>query len=562
MIKTLLKAYRLIPISMRKKLSGFFSYSFINTVLDFISLALLIPVILILLDKERVKTIFLEHFNIELNNTLTIVLLLSLIVFYVVKNLIQTLIIKKQSRFIYSISTEISRNLMKKFIYDNYSNYNKTDKSSFFRDVFQLPIVFSTNILNSYYTIFSELIILFVIIIISAIYKPMFTVLASIFLFFFVVVLLWFKRRKLNVFSEIIVKLYEKNVKNITNILQGFIEIKSTRTEKNFQKVYEVSSAEHNQQLALQTTFKQTNSRYFEILIVTGLSVVIIFFMFSAEAVNVSVLLSFFAGISIKILPSFNKVLNAYVSIKSNKSCIDLLGNYRFTEEKQSSRLHFISSFKLRDISFSHGKKTLASKLNLTVEKGDFITISGKSGEGKSTLLQVMAGLLQPKHGDILLDEICIHSNDNIFDFVGYVSQQPFLFQGSVLDNITMLNHENLNVDFVNQLIQELELEDWVASLPNGLDSELLIESKTLSGGQKQRIALARALYFRPEILLLDESTNQLDERLEKKVFTFLKSLTDSRNVTIVAVSHNNTINNFANKKYVLKNKQLNIKDA
>ena len=184
MIKTLLKAYRLIPISKRKKLPGFFSYSFINTVLDFISLALLIPVILILLDKERVKTIFLEHFNIELNNTLTILLLLSLIIFYVVKNLIQTLIIKKQSRFIYSISTEISRNLMKKFIYDNYSNYNKTDKSSFFRDVFQLPIVFSTNILNSYYTIFSELIILFVIIIISAIYKPMVTVLASIFLFY------------------------------------------------------------------------------------------------------------------------------------------------------------------------------------------------------------------------------------------------------------------------------------------------------------------------------------------------------------------------------------------
>ena len=390
----------------------------------------------------------------------------------------------------------------------------------------------------------------------------MVTILASIFLFFFVVVLLWFKRRKLNVFSKIIVKLYEKNVKNITNILQGFIEIKSTRTEKNFQKVYEDSSAEHNQQLALQTTFKQTNSRYFEILIVTGLSVVIIFFMFSDEAVNVSVLLSFFAGISIKILPSFNKVLNAYVSIKSNKSSIDLLGNYRFTEENESSRLHFISSFKLRDISFSHGKKALASKLNLTVERGDFITISGKSGEGKSTLLQVMAGLLQPKQGDILLDEICIHSNENIFDFVGYVSQQPFLFQGSVLDNITMLNHENLNVDFVNQLIQELELEDWVASLPNGLDSELLIESKTLSGGQKQRIALARALYFKPEILLLDESTNQLDERLEKKVFTFLKSLTDNRNVTIVAVSHNNTINNFANKKYVLKNKQLNIKDA
>jgi ABC-type bacteriocin/lantibiotic exporter with double-glycine peptidase domain len=560
MTKTLFKAYHLIPNSKRKKLPGFFSYSFVNTILDFISLALLIPVILILLDKERVKTVFLEYFDVELNNVLTIVLLLSLISFYIIKNLVQTLIIKKQARFIYSISSEISRNLMKKFIYDNFSNYNKTDKSSFFRDVFQLPVVFSTSILNSFYTIFSELIILVVIIIISAVYKPKITLLASLFLFFFVVVLLWLKRRKLNYFSKIIVKLYEKNVKNITNILQGFIEIKSTRTEMNFQNVYEASNIEHNEQLALQTTFKQTNSRYFEILIVTGLSVVIIFFMFSSEAVNVSVLLSFFAGISIKILPSFNKVLNAYVSIKSNKSCVDLLSNYRFTEKTIPNPLKFESNLKLNNISFGHRTNVLASELNFTVQKGDFITISGKSGEGKSTLLQVMAGLLKPIKGTIELDGLNIYSDENIFNFIGYVSQQPFLFQGSVLDNITMLNNEDLNLEYVNKLIKELDLEDWLASLPDGLNSELLIESKTLSGGQKQRIALARALYFKPEILLLDESTNQLDDRLENKVFNFLKSLTDSKEVTIVAVSHNNTINDYANKRYVLKNQKLNIK--
>ena len=551
------KSYSLIPLSKRKKIPTFFLYSFINTLLDFASIAFLVPIILILLDKNKTDELALQYLKINLDEKITLLLISLLIAFYIIKNIVQAKIIKVQAKYIYSISSEISRKLIHKFIFENYINYSDTDKNVYFRDVFQLPMLFSTHVLFSIYIIFSESIILLFIVIAGAIYKPLITLSAMLFLSFFVILLLKLKKKKIDFLNKKIVELYQECTKNIMNIFYGFTEIKSTRSEQKFEDIFTKSNLNYNNQLASLSAFKQINTRYFELLFVVSLSAVILFFMFNENNTAHLILLSFFTGASIKIIPSFNKILNSYVDIKANSNCVKILLNYRELSKINNKTADFKESIELKNCQFSFNQKGILNNVSLEINLGDFITIKGESGQGKSTLLHIIAGLITPKSGEILIDNRVVKTKNHIYDFMGFVSQQPFLFQGSLLDNITMLNHENVDYKHIEEIVSALDLSDWVSNLPNGLNTNLLLESKKISGGQKQRIALARALYFKPKVLLLDEATNQLNEALKTKIFDYLKALTLQKKLSVVAVSHGSKIHQFADKKYSLEKGKL-----
>ncbi len=549
------KSFDLIPLSKRKKLPTYLVFSLVNTVLDLISIIYLVPIILVLLDRHKLKKLTTKYLDIELTENLILILLVSLIVFYVVKNGIQTKIIRFQSKFIYCIATSISRRLMSTFISESYKTHTASDKNIFFRDVFQLPITFASNILFPIYNIFSEVFILLIIAVVSFIYNPFVTMISLLILTILSYLLMHFQKKKVTAFNESIVHLYQENVKNIMNIIQGFVEIRTTKSERQFQKKFEIANKKSNEQLAQLLAFKQSNLKYFEILFILGLSLGIFFFLYSKDNTNDLIFLSFLAGASVKIIPSFNKILNAYLDIKANRNAVDVLSKYQESFTKGNGILSFQKSMKLQNIGFAYEEKSILKQLDLEIVEGDFISISGNSGQGKTSLLQIIAGLLKPKTGNIAIDDVFVDSNIP-FEFVGYAPQQPFLFQGTIKENITML-HEPIDLDHLNNILEKLHLTEWITNLPSGIDTPLLLESKELSGGQKQRIALARVLYFKPKLLLLDETTNQLNHVLEDNIVTYLRQLADSKKLTIVAVSHGKRIAEFSSRKYVLENGKL-----
>lgn len=557
-MKTLLqKSFQLIPKEKKAKFSVFLTYSLVNTLLDFISIVYLIPVVFLLLDKEKLNTVSLKYFHRDLNSEYIVILLFSLVLFYGLKNYIQSKIIQKQSRFIYDISTKISEKLISNFLYDSYQNFNHVNKNAFFRDVFQLPVVFSNNILFSFYTLFSELLVVLFIVGIGLYLNFTITLSALLFLLLIGFILIRIQKKKVDELNATISNVYQENVKNLLNIFYGYIDIKATKTEQNFNQKFEESGQYYNQQLASLTAFKQTNARYFEIIFVTGLSFGILFLLFKNNSFVDLLFLSFFTGACIKIIPSFNKILSAYLDIKANSNVVDTLLNYQEKKEKHIIKYEFEHSLSLTKISFNFNDKTLLNHIDLQINKGDFIVISGSSGNGKTTLLQIIAGLLNPTEGQILLDGKEVDTRENLFDFIGYVSQQPFLFQASILQNITMLEKKNIDFEQLNTILKHLDLSDWIDNLPDGIHTPLLLESKKLSGGQKQRIALARALYAQPKILLLDEATNQLNKELETAILQYLKQLTNDKSMTIIAVSHDDLIQKFSNKQFHLKNGNL-----
>lgn len=553
----LTKTYSLIPISKRKKLPKFFLYSLINTLLDLVSLAFLTPLILILLDKNKTRQLVFDFFKIGINERIITLALILLVFFYFLKNIFQSRIIKIQSKYIYAISENISKNLIKKFINNNYTKYNNTDKNIYFRDVFQIPMIFSNHILFSIYIIFSEIIILLLIVISSLIYQPKTTIYALLILSILVVLFLKYKKKNVDFFNETIINLYQENTKNIMNIFFGYTEIKSTKSEEKFEIKFNESISTYNNQLASLSSFKQSNSRHFETLFIVGLALIILFFIYNKNKEVNLILLSFFVGASVKIIPSFNKILSSYLDIKTNSNCVDILLEYNDLVVTHLKEIDFKKKIELVECGFSFQEKKILKDITLKINKGDFITIKGKSGEGKSTLLNLVAGLLVPQSGKICIDNSVMKNNNYFFNFIGYVPQQPFLFQGTLLENITMLNNDKIDYDYLNEIITALDLQDWINDLPNGMETPLLFESKKISGGQKQRIAIARALYFNPKILILDEATSQLNESLELKILDYLNKLVSQKKLTIIAVSHTEKINLFANKKYILENGEI-----
>ena len=161
----------------------------------------------------------------------------------------------------------------------------------------------------------------------------------------------------------------------------------------------------------------------------------------------------------------------------------------------------------------------------------------GKSGAGKSTLVDVMLGLLAPTSGTITLDGTSIYDNLNSWQqIVGYVPQDVFLLDDSILKNIAFGIHEdNLDFERLNEVIKEVQLDDFICELSEGLNTELGERGLRLSGGQKQRIGIARALYHKSSVLVFDEATSALDTETETEIMSEISNLKGNQTIIIIA---------------------------
>ena len=171
------------------------------------------------------------------------------------------------------------------------------------------------------------------------------------------------------------------------------------------------------------------------------------------------------------------------------------------------------------------------NNINLDLNKGDYVGIVGKTGSGKSTLIDIILGLLQPNSGEILFDKINLNKNFyQIRKKIGYVPQEVYLSDDSFLNNIAYgLNKNEIDFDKVESSLEKSQLKEFVETLPNKIHTLVGDRGARLSGGQKQRIGIARALYNDPSIIIMDESTNSLDEYTENKIIQDVKKLSKNK---------------------------------
>ena len=235
----------------------------------------------------------------------------------------------------------------------------------------------------------------------------------------------------------------------------------------------------------------------------------------------------------ITLLPIISKGLESVSSIGDILLCADVEdrgGRHRL--KKVDGNIEF------RDVcfKFKNADSPVINNLDLSIKKGETIAFVGASGAGKSTLLNLVIGFLRPDSGDILIDGKSMNDIDlqSYRKHIAVVPQTPILFTGTIRENITY-GADNIDEDFLKQVIHSANLDELIESLPEGLDTPLTEHGANLSGGQRQRVSIARAFVRNPKILILDEATSALDSVSEKKIQDSVDRLVKDRTTLIVA---------------------------
>lgn len=202
----------------------------------------------------------------------------------------------------------------------------------------------------------------------------------------------------------------------------------------------------------------------------------------------------------------------------------------------------FNKSLELRSINFAYEEKNVLNNINLTINKGEFIGVAGLSGVGKTTLIDIIAGLLEPQSGDIILDGKVLDANHPTLK-IGYIPQDFGIISASIRDNIAW-GSETIDDNRVIEVLKLAQIYDFITeNFRDGIYTNPFVDSAGLSQGQKQRLAIARALYPNPDIIILDEATSSLDLKTEDEICEVLKRLQGSK--TIIAIAHRlSTISN------------------
>ena len=498
----------------------------------------------------------LEH------NQLIILFGSIVIISFVVKNVFLIFLTIFQGNFQRKIKSNIAEKLFRYYINMPYLLHLDKNPAYLSRYVSTEITNLNTYLVN-FILHFRELITIFVILILLIFSSPGF-----ILLIFFVFGLIGLSFLK--IIKSFINLRAKKNIelgKNLTEtIYETFGSIKDIKVQMKENKVINYFKKDFNK--------LKNNNYYFFIIeklpkiilefLAISILVLISFFFINKVNNNITEILPVLSLILVSIfrfLPAFNAVTVSRYYMRLTKPSVEIIvdeinkssiitESQNFSDNEKNYDLDKNRYLEVKDLSFSYDNKSSRplKNINFEIKKGEFIGITGKTGSGKSTLFLMLMGLLKPEGG------VVSHYGQNINKDIriwkkklGYVSQNIFLLNGSLKKNI-LLNFDNsddeeCNYEILNQCIEIAELKPKIDSLQYGLDTYIGINGSKLSGGEKQRLAIARVLYRDPEIILMDESTNALDEKTEDKILNNLRSETLKKK-TILIISHRkNTLN-------------------
>lgn len=257
--------------------------------------------------------------------------------------------------------------------------------------------------------------------------------------------------------------------------------------------------------------------------------------------------LSLFAVSGYRLLPALQKIFAAGSKLRHNWPVLDKMyddliqiKNQKTQEPNAQKLIPFEESIKLSNLSYAYNnaQKNVIDQLNVEISKGSKVAFVGSTGSGKTTLVDLIVGLLTTTNGVIEVDDIKL-DEERIAHWqsqIAYVPQEVFLFDDSVKSNITMVDDQEINQEQLIKAAQMAEIHDFIVEkLLHGYDTEIGERGVRLSGGQRQRLGLARALYANPELLILDEATSALDRVTENDVMVSIQSLPSDLTTIIIA---------------------------
>jgi len=528
-------------------------YMIIASIFEMLSIGLVFAIVMSVINPSfffESSLIFENIFflaNID-ENRLILFFLIFFLIIYLLKSLILIYFYYTVNKYIASIKKRLSDKLLNYYTELPWIKFVQKNSSEFIRNIMIETGMFSGAILQTL-LICAETIILIGLLTLLFFFQFKIMLLITVITLLFSLLIYFFTKKNLKKLSYERQTNDENRLKNLNEIFNGFKLLKIMHKFPKFLKNHKI----FNQILAkievIQTTIQQLPKILFELAFMVS----IVFFFLSLHYLKLDLIsllptVSLFIASSFKIIPSINKIINCNLNIKASIPSLELINlevkkseNLKIVQNNTNfNKLDFSKNIVFKDVNFSYSdsKKTSIEQINIEIEKGSQIGIIGESGAGKTTLVDMLTGLICPDSGQIFCDGNDIQKNLYSWQLkIGYIPQNVFLSDNTIEKNITLDDpKEILNIEKLNKVILEAELGMMIENLPNKTNTKIGQDGARLSGGQRQRIGIARALYHDPEILILDESTSSLDEHTEKNIMETINKLKGKK--TVIIISH------------------------
>jgi ABC-type multidrug transport system fused ATPase/permease subunit len=485
---------------------------------------------------------------------------LFLLFYFILKNLFFYLFYNLQAKFIADISSNIANLLFKYFLLLPYEIFIKLNFSENSKNL-TYDVSRSIQLISGINNFFKEITLILLIVFFIFFLNIKFFFLISFFILLLLLVFRTAYSKKIKFYGNQNQLYVGKQLKRILDSFNLFIEIKIYRLLDFFSNKFKHESylKEFTEQKS--NIIVNTPRLIIEIFVVFLLFLLIS--IFEVDNLNVEIFkYSFLLVLTLRLIPSIISFNRTLFDIKlyniSLKIFLGKLRRYKYYQERNKKNiLDFKKNIYFKNITFGYSKNNnVIENINLKINKYETIGIIGASGSGKTTLILLLLGLLKPRSGKILVDNVNLGNEYSLQNQISYAPQETILVNDSIIKNITF--KDDLFKNELNRLNKSIRVSQSKNFLKKNYFNKVVEEKgMNFSGGQKKRIGLARALFFEKNIYIFDEPTNFLDIATAKNFINNIKKFLFNK--TVIIITHDKSILNNCDKVFILKNKKLSL---
>lgn len=543
------KIWGILAPRERRQSIAIFLLMLVGMVLETLGIGLVIPAVALMTKSNAVDAFptlvpWLKLIGNPTNHQVVMAGMVLLVAAYAVKTAFLAYLVWKQMRFVYGFQQSLSERLFAGYLALPYVFHLQRNSAQLVRNISSEVSVFQNGFLSSM-LLLTEVLVICGVSILLILIEPMGALLVVISLGVVAYLVSAALKKRVLTWGQQRQEHEGGRLQRLLEGLGGVKDVKLLGCEAEILRQFKY----HNDGLSRvgrrQSTLLALPRLVLELFAVVGITVLVVVMLAQGKTPE-SVLptLAVFAAAAFRLMPSFGRVMTAAQSLQYAFPVVDIIDSelalfHQLDAAKELSTLEFQRAISVVNVNFQYeGAASLTLQgISLSIAKGASVGFIGGSGAGKSTLVDVLIGLLNPSSGGIKIDGVDIQRNLRGWqDKIGYVPQSIFLKDDTLRRNVAFgVPEDQIDERAVERAIASARLDEFVGSLPEGLETKVGERGVRLSGGQRQRIGIARALYNNPEVLVLDEATSSLDVETESDVMEAVNALHGQKTLLIVA---------------------------
>lgn len=541
---------------------------FLRALLNFVGLAALLPILYLILDTESIHTNpimskIYDSCGFDSYTSFTFAVAAAMVLFIAIKCLLNLALYRFERDYIYSLYRYLSRNLYIGYFNRGLSFIKASNSAVLSRNVNVVCYTFVAGVLRPMAVILSEVMLFIMLFVSIAAYNPLAAILTIV--IFIPAVWLYFAliRDRVNKYGDVENKAQRQKYRDVVETYRGYADIEINNAFGGMLESFDSNLDTIIKVGAKNATVSTLPQMFTEIGLAAGMALLVTISV-GLNSGDMKILFGIFAVAALRLMPSIRAIMSSWTSLRYNRYTIDIIRDADIdspseVENSGTARLSLQNQISVESLSFrfEDSSSDTISDLSFTIRKGEKIGINGRSGAGKTTLFNLLLGLYKPTSGVIRIDDKEL-SDDNRREWqnsIGYVSQSVFLTDSTLIANIVLgCKEEDIDIKRVESAVKAASLSEFVASLPNGLQTRIGECGALLSGGQRQRIGIARALYKGADVLFFDEATSSLDNETEQSINSSIVSLArTNEDITIVVIAHRDSSLSYCDRIITLK---------